>query len=69
MAESIPRCGKKSRRWLAILRPTCAIASAPRSLLELDPRCATSVGEEDGVYVFDPDGRKLCCRSGEAIPV
>jgi hypothetical protein len=37
--------------------------------LELDPRRATSVGEDDGVYVFDPDGRKLCCRRGEEIPV
>ncbi len=38
-------------------------------LFELDARRATSVGEDDGVYVFDPEGRKLCYRKGEAIPV
>jgi peptidase E len=38
-------------------------------LFELEPRRATSVGEDDGVYVFDPEGKKLCYRKGEAIPV
>jgi peptidase E len=38
-------------------------------LFELDARRATSVGEEDGVYVFDPEGRKVCYRKGETIPV
>jgi peptidase E len=38
-------------------------------LLELDPLRATSFGDEDGVYVFDPEGRKLCYRKGETIAV
>jgi peptidase E len=38
-------------------------------LLELDPRRATSFGEEDGVYVFDPEGRKIRYRKGEEIRV
>lgn len=38
-------------------------------LLELDPRRATSFGREDGVYVFDPEGQKICYRGGEQIRV
>jgi hypothetical protein len=38
-------------------------------LLELDPRRATSFGDGDGVYVFDPEGRKICYRKGETIAV
>ena len=39
-------------------------------LLEMDPtlRC-TSVGERDGVYVFNDDGEKLCYGLGERIAV
>lgn len=37
-------------------------------LLEMAPRRGVSRGDEDGVYVFGPDGEKLCYRGGEAIP-
>lgn len=37
-------------------------------LLELSPRRATSWGEEDGVYVFGPDGAKCCYGAGEEVP-
>lgn len=37
-------------------------------LLETSPRRATSEGSEDGVYVFDPEGRKTCYPKGEGIP-
>jgi peptidase E len=37
-------------------------------LLEMSPRRAISKGDEDGVYVFGPDGDKLCYRAGQAIP-
>lgn len=37
-------------------------------LLELSPRRAVSRGQEDGVYVFGPDGEKLCYQAGESIP-
>jgi hypothetical protein len=37
-------------------------------LLEMAPRRGVSRGGEDGVYVFGPDGEKLCYREGEAIP-
>jgi hypothetical protein len=37
-------------------------------LLELSPRRAMSRGQEDGVYVFGPDGEKLCYQAGETIP-
>ncbi|HLM73672.1 MAG TPA: Type 1 glutamine amidotransferase-like domain-containing protein, partial [Polyangiaceae bacterium] len=37
-------------------------------LLEMQPRRAISKGEDDGVYVFGPDGDKLCYRAGQAIP-
>jgi hypothetical protein len=36
-------------------------------LWELSPRRAVSQGSDDGVYVFDPEGRKACLRRGEAI--
>src|SRR4029079_3826126 len=38
-------------------------------LLELDPRRATSIGDQDSVYVFDPEGRKIGYRKGEEIRV
>jgi peptidase E len=38
-------------------------------LLELAPRRARSVGEDDGVYVFGPDGNKRCHSSGEEVPI
>jgi peptidase E len=38
-------------------------------LFELAARRATSQGTEDGVYVFDPEGRKICYRAGADIPV
>jgi hypothetical protein len=36
-------------------------------LLETSPLRATSVGAEDMVYVFDPEGRKIGVRAGEAV--
>jgi peptidase E len=36
-------------------------------LLEMAPRRAVSHGQEDGVYVFGPDGEKLCYPAGQAI--
>ncbi|MFO0756643.1 MAG: Type 1 glutamine amidotransferase-like domain-containing protein [Byssovorax sp.] len=36
-------------------------------LWEMKPRKATSLGTEDGVYVFDPEGKKVCYRAGERI--
>ncbi len=38
-------------------------------LLELGPTKATSRGTEDGAYVFDLEGRKVCYRSGEDVPI
>ena len=38
-------------------------------LVELEQARATSIGTQDGVYVFGPDGIKRCCRAGEAIPL
>jgi peptidase E len=42
-----------------------------RSFLLFEPglRRATSIGEEDCVVVFDPEGRKLSYHRGESIPV
>jgi len=37
-------------------------------LLEMAPRRAVSKGDEDGVYVFGPDGDKFCYPAGQAIP-
>jgi hypothetical protein len=36
-------------------------------LLEYGPTRATSLGADDGVYVFDHGGRKNCYRRGEAL--
>jgi hypothetical protein len=30
---------------------------------------ATSIGAEDGVYVFDHAGRKACYRRSESLPL
>jgi peptidase E len=38
-------------------------------LLELSPRRASSIGDDDGVYVFGPDGRKRCHRGGEEVGI
>ena len=39
-------------------------------LVEMDPHlCCTSVGADDGVYVFNDRGEKLCYREGQPIPV
>jgi len=37
-------------------------------LLDLSARRATSQGADDGVYVFDPEGRKVRYRQGDQIP-
>src|SRR5262245_48383855 len=37
-------------------------------LLDLAGRRAVSAGLDDGVYVFDPEGRKVCYREGQPIP-
>lgn len=38
-------------------------------MLETSPRRAISMGPEDGVYVFGPEGGKTCYGHGERIPV
>jgi hypothetical protein len=38
-------------------------------LFETSPRRAISRGEEDGVYVFGPDGEKLCYPAGDSIAI
>jgi peptidase E len=38
-------------------------------LLELSPRRAQSLGADDGVYVFGPEGQKRCHRRGEEVPI
>lgn len=38
--------------------------------VEFQPQLsATSLGERDGVYVFDARGRKVCYRQGQSIPI